>query len=91
MINTYPSSFNFFHNRNFVVVIIATISPIMVFFHNRLIEVLLMRGLFKKNSNFVSINIEKETYHKLQIISEQEDKTFTEIINDCLKGKTIHL
>lgn len=71
MINTYPSSFNFFHNR--------------------FIEVLLMRGLFKKNSNFVSINIEKETYHKLQIISEQEDKTFTEIINDCLKGKTIHL
>ena len=50
-----------------------------------------MKRLFKKNSNFVSINIEKETYHKLQIISEQEDKTFTEIINEGLKGKTIHL
>lgn len=63
------------------------------FFHNRLIEVLIMKNLFKKNvsSDYTSINIKKELYYKLQLLSEMENKTFSEVIDDSLKGKTISL
>ena len=62
-------------------------------FHNRLIEVLIMKNLFKKNvsSDYTSINIKKELYYKLQLLSEMENKTFSEVIEDSLKGKTISL
>ena len=62
-------------------------------FHNRFIEVLIMKNLFKKNvsSDYTSINIKKELYYKLQVLSEMENKTFSEVIDDSLKGKTISL
>lgn len=62
-------------------------------FHNRLIEVLIMKNLFKKDvsSDYTSINIKKELYYKLQLLSEMENKTFSEVIEDSLKGKTISL
>ena len=52
-----------------------------------------MKNLFKKNvsSDYTSINIKKELYYKLQLLSEMENKTFSEVIDDSLKGKTISL
>ena len=48
--------------------------------------------MFKKEENsYREIKIKNETYIKLKIISDIENKSFTEIIDELLSGKQITL
>ena len=50
-----------------------------------------MKLFNKKNTNYTTIRIRKETYTRLKTVSDLENKDFTEIIEEGLKGKKIVL
>lgn len=45
----------------------------------------------KLNPEFKSINIRKETYAKLNLLSDQKGKDFSEMIEELMEGETITL
>ena len=50
-----------------------------------------MKLFSKKNTNYQTIRIRNETYIKLKAVSDLENKDFTEIIEEGLKGKKLVL